>query len=114
MLFTVQSAIAQYSGDLMIVIDDPATGIVKNADNSGDITFTVSNSLSSAEKENIRQALEAKDELSNVLITNDVWTLHVESGTPKKIVMTYFMHNGFKYISVAGVQKEILHYLSGN
>jgi len=98
-----------------MVIDNPETGIVKNADKSGDLTFTVSNNLSSAEKMDIRQSLESKDELSNVTISNtNVWTLHVASGTPKKIVMTHFMHNGFKYISIAGEQKEILHYLSGN
>lgn len=109
-LFSTQALVAQYSGELNLVIENQAS-IVKNNDNSRDMQFTVAN-LSAEKAEAIRQDLEAKSEISNVTLNNNVWAMHVEPGTSKKVLLSHFMNNDFKYITISGEKKEILRYLS--
>ena len=112
LLFSAQHVAAQYSGELNLVMDHPQTSVTKNSDNSRDMQFTVTN-VTPTQAEVIRQNLEAKPEISTITIDNGVWAMHVEPGTSKKVLLSHFMNNGFKYITIAGDQKDILSYLSG-
>ncbi|GEM_PF-4654589 len=102
---------AQYSGVLTLVVEHPSVDIVKNQDGSRDLHFLIEN-MSTEDAEALQTTLNGKPEISNLVVSNNEWNMHVEAGTTRKQLMTYFMQNGFKYINLAGEQKEILHYLS--
>lgn len=111
-LFIGQSLFAQYSGERGIIINNPETDIVIHPEKSYDLTFSVAGNLTEAEVSELQSFLESKDEVSDVQVNNGVWTLHIVSGTTRKMFLTHFLNNGFKYITIAGTQEEILDYLS--
>ena len=116
LLFTAllfgQNLFAQYSGELGMVINNPETDIVVQAENSRDITFSVSGNLTEAQVNELKDSLESKDEISDVTVNNGVWKMHVAPETSRKILLSHFMNNGFKYITMGGNQEEILDFLS--
>lgn len=111
LLVSAQFSFAQYSGEAKIVFENSQTDIVRNADKSADLKFSIVG-IDEAQYAKLQQELESKAEISNVQLDNGVWTMHVEAGTQRKVVLTYFMNYGFKYISVDGETDDILGYQS--